>query len=273
MIDIKSKKFWLTTGAVLAAPAVLNLTLFQFNTPLTYGDGDEWLSFWGNYSGGLISAYVAYFIANSQIKKQAEIDQAKENYTRYTSQLPALVRIQMELKRYITDIKKVLEERSFNMMAIYNSGEIDENEDEETQEMLIKVEADMKKYEMKNFNLNLFDIVERIEDVDLQVKLISCFQFYEDFCSTIITDIEVLEEQKSKIINELNLNADGLDIYYLNDEAKRIENEINRLQTNKIDIWETFYVENILGKFEDVLLKVTEEIENVKKAKNSPPQI
>ncbi|MCM3641414.1 hypothetical protein M4D68_09720 [Priestia aryabhattai] len=72
--NIKEKKFWLTTVAVLAAPAVLNFTIFQFNTPWTYGEGDEWLSFWGNYSGGLISAYVAYFIANSQIEKQAKID-------------------------------------------------------------------------------------------------------------------------------------------------------------------------------------------------------
>ncbi|MEI2361010.1 MULTISPECIES: hypothetical protein [Priestia] len=273
MINIKNKKFWFTTVAVLAAPAVLNFTIFQFSTPWTYGDGDEWLSFWGSYSGGLISAYVAYFIANSQIRKQAKIDEIKQKHARYISQLPALVRFQMELQRYIKDIKGVEEERNFYMSPTYYNEKIDKDEDEETKEALIKVGAYCKTYEIKTFNPDLFNIVEKIEDLNLQTQLISCFQFYEDFCSTIVMNIEALEEQKNKVDNEIQFYAEGLDIYYLTTETKRMEIEINRLRSNKISVWETFDDEKMLARFENVLLKVKEEIENVNRAKNAPLQI
>lgn len=268
MINIKNKKFWFTTVAVLAAPAILNFTIFQFTTPWTYGDGDEWLSFWGSYSGGLISAYVAYFIANSQIKKQVKIDQ----YTNYVSQLPALMRIQMELKRYLTDIKEVQKKRSYNVTKFSSSGEFNRIEDEETLEALVQAEADSKRYEIRTFDPNLFNVLEKIEDTELHLKLISCFQFYEDFSSIIVTDIEILEERKTKVIDKLILKGKSLDMCYVNDEVERIDSEMLHLLSKRDDVWKTFDDENMLDKFEIVLLEVMNEIENIKRAKDTPSQ-
>lgn len=42
---------------------------------------------------------------------------------------------------------------------------------------------------------------------------------------------------------------------------------------NKEEIWKKFDNENILSKFEGALLKVSNEIQAVKQAKDNPPQI
>ncbi|PGT81581.1 hypothetical protein [Bacillus sp. AFS040349] len=63
MINFKWKYFWLALGAVLLVPFVLNMTIFQFGTSWTFGEGDTWLAFWGNYSGGILSGVVAFMVA------------------------------------------------------------------------------------------------------------------------------------------------------------------------------------------------------------------
>jgi hypothetical protein len=55
----------------VAAPILLNI-LVSIPSRLTPFEGDTWLGFFGNYSGGIIGGIVAFIIASSQIKAQNE---------------------------------------------------------------------------------------------------------------------------------------------------------------------------------------------------------
>jgi hypothetical protein len=185
MIDFKSKKWGAfvvvgVTGVVLLAPVILNMTLFQFTTPWTYGDGDEWLSFWGNYSGGLISAVVAYIVANFQIKKQQVINEHEKTI----AQLPSLMRIRIELEKYLLELIRVNQER--HAVVITKRVKADLN---------IQAEgAHLRKYTILLFKEENYNLLEKIENDDLHIKLISCFEFYDEFSESISLDVNSNKE-------------------------------------------------------------------------------
>ncbi|WP_163529280.1 hypothetical protein [Halobacillus ihumii] len=70
LFNFKDKSFWVVLGSILVFPIVFNYTFLQFSAWRVAGNENSWISFWGNYSGGLISAFVAYIVANSQVDKQ-----------------------------------------------------------------------------------------------------------------------------------------------------------------------------------------------------------
>ncbi|REJ18656.1 MAG: hypothetical protein C6W57_03345 [Caldibacillus debilis] len=57
--------FW-----AIAAPIIVNIIMFIPSFGLAASTTDNWLSFFGNYSGGIVGGIVAYIIAASQIKAQ-----------------------------------------------------------------------------------------------------------------------------------------------------------------------------------------------------------
>lgn len=233
MIDFKSKKWgafivFVVTGVVLLAPVILNMTLFQFTTPWTYGDGDEWLSFWGNYSGGLISAVVAYIVANFQIKKQQVINEHEKTI----AQLPSLMRIRIELNKYILELRRVNQERATFVLT-----------DKVKSDFGIKAEGPfLSKYTILLFKEENYSLLEKIEDDDLHIKLISCFEFYDDFSKTISLDMYSNKEDN---------------FYQLQTKSKK---EI---------AWHSFLEEDKLSFFQSVLEEVYEEIGVIQEKKKT----
>ncbi|MGY3315777.1 hypothetical protein ACV242_004273 [Peribacillus simplex] len=225
MIAFKSKKMWVAvTGVVLLAPVILNMTIFQFTTPWTYGDGDEWLSFWGSYSGALISAVVAYIVANFQIKKQQLINE----HERAVAQLPSLMRIRIVLNKYSGELRRVKQERDI-LMHGYKIN----NNDTVQAEGRGELEGDLRSYTIELFNEENYSLVEKIVNIDLLMKLTLCFDFYDDFSKAVSFDLN-------------NNKEDSLD-------------QIQTI-TKKQIAWRSFLEEDKLGFFQSVLGEVYEEI-------------
>ncbi|MCM3641413.1 hypothetical protein M4D68_09715 [Priestia aryabhattai] len=177
----------------------------------------------------------------------------------------------MELKRFITDIEKAQDEKEFHMHGIYARGDY-AGEEQETQEELIKLEAECKKYEISPFKSELFSSVEKIEDIDLHIEILSCFQFYEDFSSILKMEVDSIEQEK----NELDVaifSTDTVTAEYLKRNSNMLQVEIDNITISKNDIWETLETENMLAKIKNVHNRVKLKIEEVKQVKNNPPQV
>ncbi|MCK2020773.1 hypothetical protein [Peribacillus frigoritolerans] len=226
MFNLKSLVFWKYALIILLFPVVVNFMLFQRQLPWVFGTADNWLSFWGNYTGGLISAFVAYFIANSQIEKQRIINQHEKTI----AQLPSLMRIRIELNKYILELRRVNQERAVFVLTEDIKGDFD-----------IQAEGPfLSKYTILLFKEENYSLLEKIEDDDLHIKLISCFEFYDDFSKTI-----------------------SLDMYSNKDD------NFYQMQTisKKQNVWERFYEESQLSIFEQVLDEVSKEIADIQKKK------
>ncbi|MGE7610002.1 hypothetical protein ACQKML_25985 [Peribacillus frigoritolerans] len=260
-INYRSWSFWFTLVAILCAPILLNVTLFQFTTGLTY-KGD-WLSFWGNYSGGLISAVVAYVVANSQIQKQLTLDLAKEKYSKIISQLPFLVRIQIELNTYIEEIGSVKADKDYFLFT---------NSNLSTGEYVIEYgELDLKvigrKYEIVEFNMENYKLLESVENDELHIDLINCFQFYNEFSKAISYDITLIVKKINEII-EVQTQNTSIDTNLTN-SANRLHLDMEKYFKKKENAWTKLQENNMLNKFEQALSDVTEEIERIRVLKAS----
>ena len=269
MINLKSKSFWYTVVGVLITPVILNTTLFQFTTDITY-KGD-WLSFWGNYSGGLISALVAYIVANSQITKQLNLDLARDKYYRTVNQLPALVRLKLELEKFIRELTRVKNEREKYLEIV---GGIMGKPHEQSLEEFFEVSNGIEEFKVteKHYRIEFaepeaFRYLEQVENVDLHVDLITAFNFYKEFSSALLFNIEIADSREHEILESLmslgNVTAD-----------QREQRELLRQQTSNAYIqkkngWITFYEDNILEKFNDILTRLDDEIKLVKDKKEN----
>lgn len=74
-LDNKTK--WLIVVFSFLTPVVINILMAIPSFGLAVLDNDQWLGFFGNYSGGIIGGFVAYLIASGQIK--AQIDENKQS--------------------------------------------------------------------------------------------------------------------------------------------------------------------------------------------------
>lgn len=225
MFDLKRKTFWSYALIILIFPAVVNFLLFQSKLPWVFGTADNWLSFWGNYTGGLISAFVAYFIANSQIEKQQIINE----HERIIAQLPSLMRIRIELNKYILELRRVDQE---NVFVLTENVKADFGIQDEG--------PFLRKYTILLFKEENYSLLEKIEDNDLHIKLIRCFEFYDDFSKTISLDMYSNKEDK---------------LYQMQTKSKK---EI---------AWSSFLDEDKLNFFESVIEEVNEKIATIQEKK------
>ncbi|MEC0273883.1 hypothetical protein [Peribacillus frigoritolerans] len=280
MFNLKSKTFWKYALIILLFPAVVNFLLFQYKLPWVFGTADNWLSFWGNYTGGLVSAFVAYVVAysqiekqqilaNSQIKKQQQI----ELHNRIIAQLPSLMRIRLELSNYSMELRKVKQEREAYVAV---QGEIlgkkiyfpkPEYSMPSLEEKMEKYEhrANLGRYTIDLFDKNNYILLEKIENDDLHLKLITCFNFYDDFSKAVTIDLVPLEKK-------IEEHRPGPKTTTSLDMNKVLQSSIARTElvdyiSKKQIIWKKFFEESQLSIFEQVLDEVNKEIADIQKRK------
>ncbi|PAE35433.1 hypothetical protein [Bacillus sp. 7884-1] len=246
---------------VLLFPVALNFILFQFNSSYAYGDGDVWLGFWGNYSGGVISAIVAYLVANFQIKKQLQLDLSKEKFARRIAQLPSLVRIKLELENYINQLKEVKQERDYFILA--NGGLKDEDEEEGIEEF----EVISKKYKIELLNVETYKFLEKIENDNLHIELITCFKFYDDFSKATSFDLISLENQENQLMEDYV--HDYSTVPSVIEQVNHLHLEMQDYFIKKENAWKNLLEKDVITKFENVLSEVEQEINNIKEIKEN----
>jgi hypothetical protein len=269
---ISNKYFFLVLIAIFTVPFILNITIFQFTTPITY-HGD-WLSFWGNYSGGILSAIVAYLVANFQIRKQFK----KDKFERIINQLPSLLRIKIELEKYQDELLKVKEQRETTIKKrggiTKKPGEYKTLTDffESQEEGIPEFEITEKHYYMELPQPDSSRYLEKVEDVDLHIELITCFNFYKDFSDAMNFKMSLADKIRENLdasIFELLENGEinVSDFQVLTEKTGIMFVETNKYYDKKKRCWKEFYDENMLRKFNDVLTHLNSEIENVKEIK------
>lgn len=256
---VSSKRKYLYLLIFILFPIALNFILFSFDLDISYGDGNVWLAFWGNYSGGVISAIVAYFVANSQINKQKQIDLRRFKYESATNQLPALVRIKIELEKSIAEMKRVKEYKK--IVKEMAEGAIREEAEMVKDITVVEITSVEENYNIMFPEAEVFKYLEKVEEVKLHIELIEFFNFYKDFSYGISLDLREAKEERSK----------RTQIRYSDDET--IENEkliykvndyIDKTTEKKTALWNKFTEEKILDKSNKVLTDLNNEIDKVK---------
>lgn len=187
---------WVKIGLViigaLAFPIILNFTLFKEKFTYAYGDGNQWLGFWGNYSGGILSGIVAYLVTIITIKE----DRKKHSYDLKMSQLPAMVRIKLELEKIRNNIEKAYKQ---------------------------KTDITKREEERKNFNFDEYPLhvelidqekwsyIDKIQNISLQIKLIEIKEFYDTFSKSLIYDGIFEKEKFARVVEEIGEWKDDYD--------------------------------------------------------------
>ncbi|SFE09083.1 hypothetical protein SAMN05428981_103411 [Bacillus sp. OV194] len=257
------KNILLLIALFLAAPIAVNYIIFLGRLPSVFGNSDNWLSFWGNYTGGILSAVVAYIVAKLQIRNQRILDRRKE----IIGQLPSLLRIEIELKKYYPEILRVKEHRENLIQA--NGGLCTFETDEE--EGISEYELNKMQYKIEMFDEEHFKLLENISDINLHIDLIKCFQFYKEFSTALNLDITSLEKRLNEIVKEQVSHFESFDRANINltQEANTITGYQISIEELKEKAWKKLKEGKVTDQFLIVIKDVEKEIEKVKDIKEN----
>ena len=277
MVNFKSKAFWYAVAAFLIAPVILNFTIFGFRSHWTNGSGDQWFSFWGNYIGGILSALVAYIIAHSQIQKQLKLDLAKEKYNKTINQLPALVRLKLELDKFIRELTRVKQERESFIER--NGGIMKKPDEHENVEDFFddttgieESKVTEKYYNIELADPDIFKLLEQVENVDLHVDLIKAFSFYNEFSQALLFNHEIAYQREREIYRSI-MGRDRVPTE-INEQLVSLSEQSSNVYAKKKNGWNSLYEEFTLERLKEILNRLESEIQIVKDMKeNGDPTI
>ncbi|SDZ84795.1 hypothetical protein [Bacillus nitratireducens] len=273
---LRWKEILVVGGIFVVVPVILNYALFTWRAPQTYGDGDTWLGFWGNYSGAFVGALVALWIARKQAVEQKEIlkqqldDQKKQELAKEARNLkviqaPALLQVQHEMKRMLKELEKADELISLSANTFEGAMKHREGKEELTLEEKEQARKEAQKAEikMKDFNSQVFSHLQSIDSLELQIKLINCFTFYDEFSYAITYNQNKALQDFEKLKKELKENENQI----LGDLHFDFYNEKHSRLLKKEYLWSIFDSEHKIEDFRETLKEIETEIEEIRKIK------
>ncbi|WP_138224599.1 hypothetical protein [Paenibacillus algicola] len=119
-IGNRRKIAFLIGVGVFLIPILLNLLVFSWRLdtelPLlsvfnTHGSIEGWLSFWGNLVGTIVSGCVAFLVAKITISEQSKKDEKLEADLLTIKQLPALIKVKIELDKILGELLRISGEK------------------------------------------------------------------------------------------------------------------------------------------------------------------
>lgn len=264
-------------------PVILNYVLFTWRFPKTYGTGDNWLGFWGNYSGAFVGALVALWIANRQATEQREMlkeqleEQRKDNLEqleqtrknevnkeikqRKLAQLPALVFLHNELENLITYWQEAGKERKNVIDRLENVHRESGHKLTEETKKKIKNEANEYSYKMIPVKEQVFSFVSLVEDVQLQIDLFNCFNYFKEFYEAATFDLNKLHDETNE---KRIMLGDAHKMQLLFSQYESLKQEM--LEQKRI-VWFLYDFSANFEAYKDTFQKVEDEIESIKKIK------
>ncbi len=108
-------KYYKFIVAIVIAPMLINVILcctnpFPWNIPIA-GNAGDWVGFWGNYIGTIISALIALYVLYHTITENAKIREAQVKTIKYTQQQTWLE----NLRKQLIDNYKMFDMQSFSI--------------------------------------------------------------------------------------------------------------------------------------------------------------
>ncbi|WP_406866886.1 hypothetical protein AB0764_10510 [Priestia megaterium] len=244
----------------LIFPFILNGVLFSWRAPWTNGAGNDWLGFWGNYSGAFVGALVALWIARKQINDQRKLESEK----RVLAQLPALVFLKYEMERMLKELEQALEDRNGYAKYDGKTGEKFTNLTED-EKRANKYRAEDKIYNVKPTNTEGYTYITNIESIDLHVALIECFNFHKQFSETVSQShsakLAEIEYQKQLDRHHESPTEESA-ILFKQKFFRRFE-----VQAIKRDVWKRLEEEKQIDRFKDTYEELIRELDKIKKVK------
>lgn len=191
MLNMRLRTYIFLLILSVAGPIIVNIIVrnsIPINLPSwmkVYGLPSEWLSFFSNYSGGIIGGITAYIVARMQIldnKKEQEANHRKDEIN-------------------------ILEIISLDLLDIISALD-------EYRKILDKnVNVGRSIGQFPQLNKNIWLKVGILNDVSLQTELFQAQHFYNDFIDSLNKDITQLEEtlmqlKKTTTLIKRKINSD-----------------------------------------------------------------
>ncbi|WJE48933.1 hypothetical protein QRD90_06965 [Peribacillus frigoritolerans] len=282
------KNLLIGISGFLFFPIVLNLIITRFNLPWEYvGEAEDWLGFFSNYAGAFIGALVALIIAKNQTKeqrtqfkesmenaerdnrerieqlKQAEIE--KEARQRKINQLPALVFLKYEAKQIHNRLDH-LERQKTTHFHLTHMKKFDKLKEKRIIEDFLK-----EKRQLIPLNKQCHFYISLIEDIDLHVELVECFNFYSVFSLSLSHDpIEARNEKENLLEKMIELAKLG----DLDESSRKFKEELKKPSeliwaiTEKLLFWDELEQQKYTDRFQEIINRIDEEIQKTKELKN-----
>lgn len=237
---------------VILIPIALGLLLNIPTGRFTIGDESSWVGFFGNYSGGIIGGLVAWYIAKTQINEQNTKQIKNEEEIRFINQLPALIKIKLDLKRMLGSVNFVIENVKENVA------------DKNIDHLEIVKEMSFNCHVPKEENWSTINL---IDDVDFHVNLVEIKDLYDEFQE--IMNYQLLKtQQQISILIESNLNNSEF-IYAINEKGE----ELNRMKELKSQIYKDVIEKDLVNSIEESLKLLNLILDSIEVIKNNRSRI
>lgn len=242
---------------ITAIPVILNAIVFswEFKTSLpflrifnTNSDLNAWVSFWGNLVGAAISGIVAVYVAIFTINKQSERTKRLEVDKLIINQLPALIKIRIEVEKAINEILRLKQDKK----------EIIE-EVKEQQCYQDTTNHDYNLYSvfyLEPLNEDSFKEINTILDVNLQVDLIEFQVFYNNFREALAFDLNYEKTIYEESITDF---FEGKKAHSMEDSNRRKQIEFSK--KHRIDGWKSLEEENYFDTLTAIFVELYNRID------------
>src|SRR5690625_297551 len=217
-------EYWIVILGTLLIPIILGQVLRVPLGYLTIGEEGDWVSFFGNYSGGIIGGIVAFLVARNQIEKQNN----KEAIRNLSKELPILMGIELECKKILCQlininefIEEIEDKNSYKSLfdgLIWSRwSDINIINDPVLQEELIK------HFEALKRNIEIFEIDVNVLESKLEGK------------KALLRKMYPLDKGYTELLNEVSEESVYLDMVKHDKIHYLIELSICIAKTEKID--------------------------------------
>lgn len=230
--------FVLGIGLVLGFPYIINWIYLKFHFPFVEGNANEWISFLGNYSGGILGGIIAYMVARMQIKnqiRQNDLALKKDQIKYFKFYKDTLAQRHKSLAQYCLGFEDLLNTNSIDNSDIENFRKtyyqtLKSNDG-------IKLTKD-KEYAVATISQTKVDLLDRIsKDLLLKINsgevfsnLLEIINKYNEYYDFLMYDTLESREERLRLIEKINnvkeIDTERITIYEsqlnLNDQQIRV---------------------------------------------------
>ncbi|QZN76176.1 hypothetical protein [Paenibacillus sp. DR312] len=270
-IKARWKVICLAGIGIFLIPMLLNVLIFSWRldteSPIleifnTNGSIEGWLTFWGNLIGTVVSGCVAFIVAKLTISEQFKKEKRLETDLLIIKQLPALVRIRIELDTVLSEFLRIVKEKK-ETIDEYKENGVSFKE----RELIFSLD-----YSLLPLNEENFKNIDTILHVDLQADLIELQEFYNKFKSSLgfnfILSQQLVDEfmeldTENKLYRLLNSNQ-HIKVRYSREDVFELMNQVQINKDMRLKGWKKIEEEDYINTLSLMLTEVENRIELIR---------